>query len=121
MQDKNAERYILAISDDLLASAPIENAARQAGIACRVMSASSLAECSDSPQLVLLDLNATGEVETTVRQIRDQLAGTPVVAFGPHVHAAKLKAATKAGCDQVLTLGQFHQQVVPLVASYSAS
>jgi len=113
-----AGKFIVAISNDLMASAPIENAARLAGATCRVIAAGALADCGETPELVVLDLNAASDVEDLVASLRQQFAAAPVVAFGPHVHADKLKAAREAGCEQVLTRGQFHQQVVPLVASY---
>lgn len=112
---------IVAISNDLMATAPIENAARQAGATCKVVAPAAAADCSESPHLVLLDLSATSEVGPLVATLLQQFASAPIVAFGPHVHADKLKAASEAGCQQVLTRGQFHQQVVPLVASYMAS
>ena len=34
--------------------------------------------------------------------------GLRILAFGPHVHEQKLAAARAAGCDEVLTRGQFH-------------
>jgi hypothetical protein len=37
-------------------------------------------------------------------------AATRVIAFGPHVHEDRLAAARAAGCDSVLSRGQFFSQ-----------
>ena len=38
-------------------------------------------------------------------------SGTRVVAFGPHVHEQRLAAARDAGCDLVVSRGQFFSQL----------
>lgn len=40
---------------------------------------------------------------------------TRVVAFGPHVHEDRLAAAREAGCDAVMSRGQFFASVDALV------
>jgi len=40
------------------------------------------------------------------------------VAFGPHVHTAKLDAAREAGCDEVLTRGQFDAKMADVLGRY---
>jgi hypothetical protein len=40
-----------------------------------------------------------------------------IVAFGPHVHEAKLAAARSAGCDEVISRGRFHAELIEIVAS----
>lgn len=75
--------------------------------------------------LVLLDLNSR-DIDTLrlVPKLREHV-GTcqtdgcvSVVAFGPHVHKGKLAAALEAGCDEVLSRGQFHGQIDQLIARY---
>lgn len=111
---------IVAVTTDLLVAAPIEHAARQRGLPFRSLAPDALGEVEldRSPTLVLLDLTSTTGVAETVRHIRTRFGeSVPVVAFGPHVHVESLQAAREAGCDQVLTRGQFHQQVMNLVAN----
>ena len=67
-----------------------------------------------APQnLVILDLSMEAlDVGHVVERLR---ALTPppraIIAFGPHVHEARLAAAAEAGCDQVMSRGQFHAQM----------
>jgi len=71
-------------------------------------------------QLVLLDLSLPGlDTKTVVDQLRQGAVETPtIVAYAPHVHATKLAAAREAGCDEVLTRGQFHAQIEQLLSRY---
>jgi hypothetical protein len=52
--------------------------------------------------------------------IVEQLKAAPnrprVIAFGPHVHEERLQAARKAGCDEVVSRGQFFAQVEGMLA-----
>jgi hypothetical protein len=43
-----------------------------------------------------------------------------VIAFGPHVHEAKLTAAQVAGCDLVLSRGQFNAQIGAILEQFAA-
>jgi CheY-like chemotaxis protein len=58
-------------------------------------------------RLVLIDLQTPGlDVQGLLQ--RRTARGQPVfVAYGPHVQAPLLRAARAAGCDEVLTRGQF--------------
>jgi AmiR/NasT family two-component response regulator len=109
---------LLAVTNDLIAAAPIEQAARQQGVAWRVVPAHRYDELDlDQLQLVVLDLNAVDQVAEAVAELKATVgAATPIVAFGPHVHAAKLQAARDAGCAQVLTRGQFHGHAPEIIA-----
>ena len=44
---------------------------------------------------------------------------TRLVAFGPHVHKAKLAAAAAAGFGLVLSRGQFYAQMDELLKQYA--
>jgi PleD family two-component response regulator len=73
-------------------------------------------------KLVLLDLTTSRcDPKQLVPQLR-RLARTPkaVVAFGPHVNKAKLAAAEEAGCDQVLSRGEFNNRMTEVLVKYVA-
>jgi CheY-like chemotaxis protein len=72
--------------------------------------------------LALLDLSMPGlNVADAVARLRDAVGPeAAILAFGPHVHAAKLAAATKAGCDRVLTRGQFSRDMASVLAEFLA-
>lgn len=58
-----------------------------------------------------LDLPA---IVSRAREARDDCL---IVAYGPHVHEARLQAARDAGCDQVLSRGQFDRELPALLQS----
>jgi CheY-like chemotaxis protein len=68
--------------------------------------------------IVLLDLNSPAvDPGAIAPQLKMRSKPqTSMIAFGPHVHAAKLAAAQAAGCDLVLTRGQFDAQIESLLA-----
>ena len=39
-----------------------------------------------------------------------------IIAIAPHVHVSKIETARAAGCDAVLTNGQFHGQMTEVLA-----
>jgi hypothetical protein len=42
-----------------------------------------------------------------------------IVAYAPHVHEDRLRAATEAGCNEVLSRGQFDRQMDDILARYA--
>ncbi len=76
------------------------------------MSADELltAAAQRGPNSVFLDLSMPNiDVAALVRDLRNlELPPERIVAFGPHVHGPLLQQAKHAGCDEVLTRGQFH-------------
>lgn len=68
-------------------------------------------------RILLVDLQCPGvDIANIVAAVRK---ATPhklaIVAFGPHVHEARLAAANDAGCDFVLSRGQFDRQASALL------
>ena len=62
-----------------------------------------------SATLLFVDLSLPG---LNIQDLRNQLPPScevppRIIAFGPHVHEEKLAAAREAGCDMVLSRGQF--------------
>jgi CheY-like chemotaxis protein len=72
-----------------------------------------------STELIILDLEQPGlqpaELVSTLRATRAN--GLQVVAFGPHVHEARLQAATAAGCNRVLARGKFYAELDAILQS----
>lgn len=71
----------------------------------------------NSVALVILDLSTPGlnpkHLLPALRKQNSEIG--PIVAFGPHVQASRLTAARQAGCDEVLTQGEFHHRVGSLI------
>lgn len=73
--------------------------------------------------IVLLDLSTLGvDPAQTVAALKGHLPPPrAIVAFGPHVHEAKLAAAQAAGCDVVLSRGQFDAKMEAILLQYRDS
>jgi CheY-like chemotaxis protein len=62
--------------------------------------------------LLVIDLRAPDiDVRHLVAELRRQCATSlHIMATGPHVHEVSLKEAKAAGCDEVVTRGQFERR-----------
>ncbi len=111
---------------DLLSASRIASAATASGVELV-----QYADCDElvwrvagqDVQLVLLDLATPGLV-TADFVPRLRAAGSErlsIVAYGPHVDAARLAEARNAGCDRVLARGQFLAQVTTILARDGAA
>ncbi|MFH5803705.1 hypothetical protein [Alienimonas sp. DA493] len=97
-----APRGVLIVCADLLTGGPLVQAVRNAGLTpTRALSAAK-AEPGDAAGVVL-DLSLPGALAWLEERPAD---GPPVLSFGPHVHAALLKAARAADRGPVLTRSQ---------------
>lgn len=101
--DRGPETVIL--SGDLMTASRVLGHLRGQGRSCGQilparLSPGALAGC----RLLCVDL-ATVSIDWSASLPAD--ARPRVVAFGPHVHDAALKAAAERGADTVLTRGQF--------------
>ena len=112
---------VVVLTADLVISAMVRGAAEQVKAACvTALDAESLLrrlEESNTPPLVVLHLETRGlEIGRLVERMKS-LAKPPcgVIAFGPHVHEARLEAARQAGCDQVLSKGAFSARAAELI------
>ena len=120
---------VILLSADLSVSSAAVGAATRAGTTLKTAFdvATLLSHVRAEPtRLVIIDLG-TPRIDPAqlVRDLRELADPQPrIVAFGPHVHEQKLAAARDAGCDEVLTRGQFHSnldQVFRLVADAPSS
>ena len=114
--------HALFLSNDMMGASQVQSVARQAQIALETVgSADSLVAIAgkQSPAMVILDLAADditlAELGALIERLREAVPTTKIVAFGPHVWEAKLSAARNAGCDAVLTRGQFHSGIAALL------
>ncbi|HEY1598367.1 MAG TPA: hypothetical protein VGG64_02105 [Pirellulales bacterium] len=112
---------VLLLSTDLATSSKVAGAgARQRVQINTINSVAAIADraAADSYMLAIIDLSTpsldVGEAVTQLRAL-PQPPGK-IIAFGPHVHEALLERANAAGCDLVLSRGQFHARVDELLA-----
>ncbi len=108
---------IIFFTGDLVFPSRVAGVARRLDAPMNVVASAEALSASFNadPQqgaVVLLDLNFPA-VDVADVAARIEAIGTPsvMIAFGPHVHEAKLDAARAAGCDFVLTRGQFDSQM----------
>jgi len=112
----------ILFSPDLFFSSRILAEARHAGL--EVRSVPDLAALRDhvarhEVRLVLVDLGATEtDLAEVVAAVAAQQPRPCLIAFGPHVQTERLQAARAAGCDLVLTRGQFDSQVADLLRRF---
>jgi len=105
----------IMLTADLMFSSRVASAAAMLGVPLDVcMSAArlgeQLAQTGDATRLVIVDSTMPRlDWSALVATVRDQAAQASIVAFGPHVDVESLRAAAAAGCDDVLTRGQFQQ------------
>jgi len=112
---------VLLLSTDLMVVSKLQAAARDRDLACQAVSNPeqlfSTVE-SNATELVIVDLSVAGlDVAAVIGRLK-QMSTSPgkVLAFGPHVHEAKLQAAAQAGADSVLSRGQFHADIDRLLS-----
>lgn len=109
------------LSGDLMVVSRVQGAGARSGTAIRALSNPSLAveTCREvQAELLLIDLAMSPvDLESIVGQLKaDTSRDTRIVAFGPHVHEDRLAAAREAGCDAVMSRGQFFASVDALLA-----
>ena len=117
---------VLLVSSDLMSASRVEGAVRQAGANLRQLGSAAAAVdfcASEAVPLVLVDLATAGlNVAELVAGLKSIGECSPaIVAYGPHVHVAALEAAQAAGCDAVLSRGQFMSQAAAIVAQFTQS
>ena len=115
----------LYLTNDLLLSSKVTGAAHARGLKLELVSSPvALLEKASLSQvdLVLLDLSTPGlDPPQLVPKLREMdMTPKAIVAYGPHVHEAKLALAAEAGCDEVLSQGQLHKQIDILLTRYLA-
>jgi len=117
----NAQASALFLTGDVIFASKVQAAAGRTGKRLEmVMSPAALSErMQEGVRLVLIDLTAPGlDVGDLLPRLRARENPPAVVAYAPHVHEQTLAAAAEAGCDLVLTRGQFNTQVDNLLEKY---
>jgi CheY-like chemotaxis protein len=111
------------LTADLVFSSRVTSLARQLGrtLAIAPTPQALLAKCSaEAVSLVLIDLSLpklnTSELVLQLRALPSPPSA--VVAYAPHVHENLLSAARDAGCTEVLTRGQFNDQIEQVLKEY---
>ncbi len=115
---------VLALISDLMMQSQVTGAATRAAARLKIATSGEalLDEAAkDPPRLVIVDLSHPGlHVNELFGRLKALLpSGSTTLAFGPHVHAARLAEAAQAGCDTVISRGQFHAQMDAILKRYA--
>jgi CheY-like chemotaxis protein len=107
---------VLLISSDLACVSKVTGAAARAAVELRTAMGVAAVEkqlAGEPPGLVLVDLSTPGiKIGDLVATVRAAIPpNTQIIAFGPHVHTGLLAAAREAGCDRVVSRGEFHARI----------
>jgi CheY-like chemotaxis protein len=108
--------HFLLLSPDLMLISAAQGAAsrRHAELSVAATPAAALEMLTARPSaLIVIDLRTPAlDIHTLVESVRSR-AATPaaIMACGPHVHEASLAAAAAAGCDEVVTRGEFDRRL----------
>jgi DNA-binding NarL/FixJ family response regulator len=107
---------IVLLSGDLAVLSRVEGAAAHLGQAVRSASSESqvveFCKSNDANPLIVDLSTLSCNLADLVSQLKpNESSGTRIVAFGPHVHEQRLAAAREAGCDLVVSRGQFFSQL----------
>ncbi len=106
---------VYLLSEDLMTTSRIQGAAAGAGVeVVQAFNVDSMlqrlsAGADEARPLIIVDLQARGVDWTD--SLRQLTSIGRVLAFGPHVWKEQLDMAREAGCDRVLTNGEFYSQI----------
>jgi len=121
LADGGACMAVVLLTGDLTVISRVEGAAKQIGSQVRAFASASQVFDSgivERAGLLIVDLSTPSlEVKTFIEQLREATRSRPrVVAFGPHVHEERLEAARQAGCDEVVSRGEFFVRIGSILA-----
>jgi hypothetical protein len=107
---------VVLLSDDLMVASRVDGAARRVGVTLltAVDVAGVVSHCTTHGACrVIVDLSSrAADVATLFARLEAAGIDRPAtIAFGPHVHEKLLTAAADAGCDVVVSRGQFFAQL----------
>ena len=112
----------LLVTTDLMATSTAHGAAAQAGVELNTVSPNAALEAANhTTRFVALDLTAkVADLASWAASIRTTAPQATLLAYGPHVHEAKLEAARESGFDLVISRGQFHRQMTDYLRTYAS-
>lgn len=113
---------ILYFTADLMSTSRVQGPANAQGIALKVIGSKKglLESINDETTALIVDLNPPArDAISTIQDAKAQHPELRVLVHGPHVQVDLLAQAKEAGAE-VLTNGQFHQQVGSILTQLAA-
>lgn len=117
-------RVIVFLSPEMMFATRLMSAATATGakLAIALTAADLPAKLSSETRLVIIDLAAApGAIDNIVAATRTGAPQAKILAYGPHVDIASLQAATVAGCDVVMSRGEFNNSYATIFRELVAS
>ena len=121
MSDKG--KGVVLLANDLMLSSTVGGFVLAEGLPFHNPStASAVIELAgDNPGILLIiDLETPGLDMIELAENLPPETLTCAVAYGPHVHTARLESAKQAGIGRVLSRGQFSSQASSLIKDWAA-
>lgn len=118
------QRTVLAVLNDLMFTAKIQDAAKRAeiGVIFATTESDALGKARQNPALIILDLNTTAlDAMQLIRKLKqdEELRGVHLVGFVSHVQTVLRQEAQNEGCDEVIARSAFSQNL-PAILKRSA-
>lgn len=122
MNPPSTSPKVILLANDLMLGSTVSGAVSAAGMEYRSVGnqADAVSHATSSDRVLLLV-----DLGTAALDVASLAANLPpsvlqsAVAYGPHVHTAKLEAAAAAGIGRVLSRGQFSASVGRLIQEFS--
>jgi DNA-binding NarL/FixJ family response regulator len=107
---------VVILTVDLSVVSLVDGAAARIGEKARAVANESdaVSQCiAGNSRTLVVDLSMPSlNVASLVKQLNSAMPIPPrVIAFGPHVDAARLEGARNAGCDGVMSRGHFFSRI----------
>ena len=113
---------VVVLNTDLFFGVKIGNQLKKQGysVAFRKTTAEFAAQTRAADAVLgLIDLNAEPDWAGISELVQEVGARTPILVFGSHLDVDGLRAAKSAGVRRVVSNGDFHQNMLELVARYA--
>jgi CheY-like chemotaxis protein len=110
---------VIALVDDLFFQAKMMEAARHLGVelrACTTADALLAEVAKETPNLVILDLNARNHPLQAIERMQATARDVPLLAFLLHVQVDLAEQARAAGCRTVMARSQFTRDLATILA-----
>jgi hypothetical protein len=115
MSSENLAQPILAVVRDLMFASKISASAKSSGICIKLIRDPKLLP-NEPGTRVIVDLNQPGTIEAAV-QWKASHSG-PVIGFVSHVDTEMIARAKAAGIDQIMSRGQFAQNIEKILSDW---
>ena len=114
---------VVAYITDLFFQAKVGETAKQTGVELSIVNSvyKLFPLLNKNPSLVIIDLKAEGiSGPALISQIKGSNAGTPVVAFAPHVEKTLFQHAEQAGADKVMPRSVFSESLPEILREFTS-